>query len=145
MTFYIFHGHRVCLVDHVDLICSLYSWWEGFGSCSLSTLLLCFNCHFISASACQSYTGVCSLGFPGGLGFASVRARCGGGAAAWVVGILTAPSIQRGWQLRQWEIECSRRVWQPVLDNMLQYSFLEYPTDLEAWQATVYRVRKSWT
>ena len=29
---------RVCLVDHVDLICSLYSWWEGFGSSSLSTL-----------------------------------------------------------------------------------------------------------
>ena len=30
MTFYIFHRHRVCLVDHVDLICNLYSWWEGF-------------------------------------------------------------------------------------------------------------------
>jgi len=32
MSFYIFHRHRVCLVDHVDLICSLYSWWEVFGS-----------------------------------------------------------------------------------------------------------------
>ena len=31
MTFYIFHRHRVCLVDHVDLICSLYSWWEDLG------------------------------------------------------------------------------------------------------------------
>ena len=30
MTFYIFHRHRVCLVDHVDLICNLYSWCEGF-------------------------------------------------------------------------------------------------------------------
>ena len=30
MAFYVFHIHRVCLVDHVDLICSLYSWWEGF-------------------------------------------------------------------------------------------------------------------
>ena len=30
MAFYVFHRHRVCLVDHVDLICSLYSWWEGF-------------------------------------------------------------------------------------------------------------------
>ena len=39
MTFYIFHRHRVCLVDRVDLICSLYSWWEGFGSSSLATLL----------------------------------------------------------------------------------------------------------
>ena len=26
MTFYIFHRHRVCLVEHVDLICSLYNW-----------------------------------------------------------------------------------------------------------------------
>ena len=30
MTFYIFHRHRVCLVDHVDLICSLYSCWVFF-------------------------------------------------------------------------------------------------------------------
>ena len=104
MTFYIFHGHRVSLVDHVDLICSLYSWWEGFGSCSLATLPLGFNCHFISAFACQSYTGVCSLGCPGGLGFAPVRARCGGGAAAWVAGVLTAPSSQGSWQLGKQEI-----------------------------------------
>ena len=40
MTFYIFHGHRVCLVNYVDLICSLYTWWEGFGSSSLATLPL---------------------------------------------------------------------------------------------------------
>ena len=40
MTFYIFHRHRVCLVDHVDLICSLYNWWEGFRSSSLVTLPL---------------------------------------------------------------------------------------------------------
>ena len=38
MTFYIFHRQRICLVDHVDLICSLYSWWEGFRSSSLATL-----------------------------------------------------------------------------------------------------------
>ena len=43
MSFYIFHQHRVYLVDHVDLICSLYSWWEGFGSSSLATLPLGFN------------------------------------------------------------------------------------------------------
>ena len=24
MSLYVFHWHRVCLVDHVDLICSLY-------------------------------------------------------------------------------------------------------------------------
>ena len=54
MAFYIFHRHRVCLVDHVDLICSLYSWWEGFGSSSLATLPLGFTCGFISTSACGS-------------------------------------------------------------------------------------------
>ena len=32
MSFYIFHRQRVCIVDCVDLICSLYSWWEGCGS-----------------------------------------------------------------------------------------------------------------
>ena len=48
MTFYIFHKHRVCLVDHVDLICSLCSWWEGFESSSLATVPLSFNNSFIS-------------------------------------------------------------------------------------------------
>ena len=47
MAFYIFHSHRVCLVDCVDLIWSLYSWWEGFGSSSLARLSLGFNCGFI--------------------------------------------------------------------------------------------------
>ena len=49
---------RVCLVDRVDLICSVYSWWEGFGSSSLATLPLGFNCGFISTSTCGSSTGV---------------------------------------------------------------------------------------
>ena len=44
MIFYVFHRHKVCLFDHVGLTCSLYSWWEGFGSSSLATLPLCFNC-----------------------------------------------------------------------------------------------------
>ena len=57
VIFYIFHRHRVCLVDRVDLICSLYSWWEGFGSSSLATLPLGFNCDFISTSACGPSTG----------------------------------------------------------------------------------------
>jgi len=52
MNFYIFHRHRVCLLDCVDLICSLYSWWEGFGSSSLATLPLGFKCGFISTSTC---------------------------------------------------------------------------------------------
>ena len=58
MTFYLFHRGRVCLVDPVDLICRLYSCWEGFGSSSLATLPLCFNCGFISTSACGSSTGI---------------------------------------------------------------------------------------
>ena len=75
-----------------------------------------------------------------------VRARCGGGAAAWVAGILAAPGTQGGWQPGQQEILCSRRVWEPVLASMLQYSCLENPlSDREAWQATVYRGTKSWT
>ena len=56
-TFNIFHRHRVCLVDHVDLICSMYSWWEGLGSSSLATLPLGFNCGFISTSACGFLLG----------------------------------------------------------------------------------------
>ena len=111
MTFYIFHRNKVCLVDRVDLICRLYSWWEGFGSSSSATLPLGFNCGFISTSACVSSTGVCSWSCPGGLWFAPVKARCGGGAALWVAGILVAPGTQESWQLGQQEIQCSRRVW----------------------------------
>ena len=36
MMFYIFHRHRVCLANCMDLIYTLYSWWGGFGSSSLS-------------------------------------------------------------------------------------------------------------
>ena len=79
--------------------------------------------------------------------FAPVRARCGGGAAAWVAEILVAPGTQGSWRQGQQEIQCSRRVWQPVLSNTLQYSCLEnHPLpDRGAWQAIVYRVAKSWT
>ena len=70
MSFYIFHRHRVCLVKCVDFIFILYSLWEGFGSSSLATLPLGFNCGFISISACGSSMGVCSWGYLGGLGFA---------------------------------------------------------------------------
>ena len=58
MAFYIFHRHRVFLVDRVDLICSFYSFWEGFESSSLATLPLGFNCGFISTSTCGLSTGV---------------------------------------------------------------------------------------
>ena len=74
-----------------------------------------------------------------------MRARCGGDAAALVAGVLAAPGTQGSWQLGQQEIYFSRRVWQPVLANTLQYSCLENPPDREAWQTTVYRVAKNWT
>ena len=60
MAFYIFHRHRVCLVGCVDLICNLYSRWEGFGSYFLVTLSLSFNCGFIPTSACGLSTRICS-------------------------------------------------------------------------------------
>jgi len=79
------------------------------------------------------------------LGFAPVRVRYGDGTAAWVAGVLAALGTQGNWWLGQQEIQCSRRVWQPVLANMLQYSCLENSPDREAWQATVYSVTKSLT
>ena len=62
-----------------------------------------------------------------------------------VTGVLATPGPQGGWWLGRQEIECSRRVWQPVLASTLQYFSLEKPPDREAWQATVCRVTKSWT
>ena len=104
MSFYIVHRHRVCLVERVNLICTLYSWWEGFGSSSLATLPLGFNCGFISTSARGLSTGHCSWGCPGELGSAPVRFRCGGGAAAWAAGILAVSGTQGNWWLGQKEI-----------------------------------------
>ena len=135
MTFYIVHRHKVCLVDHVDLICSFYSWWEGLGSSSLFTLPLCFNCGFIFISACESSTGVCSWGCPGGLGFAPVRVRCGGGAAPRVAGVLVAPCTQGSWWLGQQELQCYRRVWQPVLANT---------SSILAWRTSLHPDREVW-
>ena len=106
----------------------LYSWWDGFVSSFLATLPMGFNCGFISTSTRGSSTGVCSWGCPGGLGFAPVY---GGGAAAWVAGVLAAPGTQGNWWLGQQDIQCSRRSWQPVLANTLQYSCLENPP---SWQ-----------
>ena len=144
MFFYIFHRHRAWLVDQVDLICSWYSWWEDFESSSLATVSLGFNCGLISTSAGGSFTGVHSWGCPWGLRSAPVRARCGGGAAVWVIGVLAALSTQRSWRLGQQEIQCSRRIWQPVFANMIQYSCLENTPDRKACQTTVYRDTKSW-
>ena len=101
---FIYSIDTVCLVDHVDLICSLYSWWEDLGASSLATLPLGFNCGFIPISAFGSSTGVCSWGFSGGLGPAFEMTRCGGGVASWVPGVLAAPATQGSWWLGQQEI-----------------------------------------
>ena len=38
------------------------------------------------------------------LGFATVRAMCGGGTAVWVTEVLAGPGMQGNWQLRKQEI-----------------------------------------
>ena len=60
LSLYVFHRHRVCLVDCVDWICSLYTWWEDLGSSCSATLPLDFNCHFIFTSAGEFSTGFAS-------------------------------------------------------------------------------------
>ena len=74
-----------------------------------------------------------------------MRARCGGGAAAWITAVLAARGTQGSWWLGQQDIQCSRRVWQLVLANTLQYSSLENSLDRKGWQATVHMFTKSWT
>ena len=58
VSFYIFHRHRVCLADPVDLMCSFFNLWEGLGSSSLTTLSLGLNCDFIPTSACGFSLGL---------------------------------------------------------------------------------------
>ena len=64
LSFCIFHRHRVYLVDHVDLICILCSWWIR----SLVLPPLELNCCFIPTSACGSSLGIHTQGCPGGFG-----------------------------------------------------------------------------
>ena len=52
--------HRVSLLDRVDSICNLCSRWEGSEFSSLAALLLGISYSFVSASACESSTGLCS-------------------------------------------------------------------------------------
>ena len=46
MSFYIFHRHRIYLVDHVDLICSLYLQVGRFGVFFLSHIASGFQLWF---------------------------------------------------------------------------------------------------
>ena len=72
----------------------------------LSHLPLDFTCGFISTSACESSTGVCSWGSPGGLGCAPGGTECGVGAVAWIAGALAGPGTQGSRGLGQEEIWC---------------------------------------
>ena len=108
----VFHSvtSRVYLIDHIDLICSLHSCWEGFGSFSLVTIPLCFTCSFIYTSACESPIGVCSWGCLWGLSSAPVRNQCGCVAAVWVTGALGAWDTQGSQQEGQQEIWCQLQI-----------------------------------
>ena len=126
MSFYIFHTHRVCLVERVDFICSLYTSWEGFGSsfyspCLWVAIVVLFPplhvghpLWFAPVAALEDF------GLPqGGPGVGVV--------AIWLAGVLAAPGTQGSWQLEQQEIKCSQRVRQPLLANTLQYSCWRTP------------------
>ena len=103
MFFYIFHRHRVCPVDHMDLFCSLYSWWEGFESSALPTLPLVS----IWVLFPPLHVGR-PLGFALGASLEDLvcpcEGQCGGDAAPWIAGVLTAPDTEGRWQLGQQEI-----------------------------------------
>ena len=120
----------------VDLICSLYSWWEGFGSSSLATLPLGFSWFYFHL--CMQVLH-CDLA-PG-------AALEGQGLPLWGPGVEVVQllGLQGFWQhqvlggtggrqLGQQEIQCSRGVWQQVLANTLQYSCLEDPP---LWQRSL--------
>ena len=133
------------------------SWSRGFnlqlaqlvgrlGSSSLVTLHLGFNCGFISISACGSSIGVCSWVFPGGLGFAPVRARCGGGAANGLQGLWQHQVLREvgGFGSSKYSaLEVYGNQYWPTPSRVLAWKTpLPYR---EAWQSTVYRVTKSRT
>ena len=70
-----------------------------------------------------------------------MRARCGGGAAAWVPGVLAAPGTQGvgGWGSRKYSaLEGYGDQYWPIHSSMLAWR-TPFP-DREARQATVYRV-----
>ena len=118
-----FHRHRLCLVDHVDLIFSLIvqlvgRFWVFFLSNSAPGFQLWFYFHL--------YLWVVHWGLLLRLHWRTWVCPCEGQLWRWCSCLGCRGSGTQGtqgaWQLGQQEIQCSRRVWQPVLANTLQYA-----------------------
>ena len=103
---------ELSMCSYIPQTQSLLSWSCGF-NLPLVQLVGRFEVFFLSHTApwvsvvvlfphlpVGHLLGFSSWGCPGGLGFAPMRARCGGGAAAWVAGVLAAPGPQGSWWLR---------------------------------------------
>ena len=145
MTFYIFHRHRICLVDHVDLICSCTAAGKVLDllpqpHCPWVSIVILFPplhvgrlLRFAPEAAPEDW--VCSC-----------EGQCRGGATTWAAGVLAAPGTQGGWELGRQEIQCSEgdgnQYW-PVRSSVL--SRRNPLPNREAWKTTVYRVTERWT
>ena len=134
MTFYIFHRHRVCLVDRVDLIYSLCSWLGGFWIVFLSHTApgfqLWFYFHF--------WIWVVHWGLLLRLPWRTWVCPCDGQVWRWC----SCLSLRGSGNTRYSEEFVARAVGNivlyksmaPVLANTLQYSCLENPSP---WQRSL--------
>ena len=77
-------------------------YWVSFLSRTAPGFLLCV-CVFFSPLHVSRPLGFAPEAALEDLGLALFKARCGGGAAAWVAGALAAPGTQGSWQLGQQE------------------------------------------
>jgi len=126
LSFYIFRIHKVCLVDRVDLICSLDNWWEGLRS-SLDALPLGFNCGFISTSAC----GVVHSGLLLRLPWRTWVCPSEGQLWRWCscLGHSGSGSTRYSEELADWEVEVNcdsqwrKGSWQQWLKKNIFYSY----------------------
>ena len=88
--------HRVCLVDRMDLICGLYAGgrvWVFF----LSHTAPGFQLWFYFQLCMRVVHWGLLLRLPWRTWVCPSEGQCGGGSAAWVVGLLAAPGPQGSW------------------------------------------------
>ena len=93
---FIFHRHRICLVDRVDLICSLYSWWKGFVSSSFFHIAPGFQLWFYFHLCTWIVHWGLLLRLPWRTWVCPCEGQVGGGAASWVSGVLATPGTWGG-------------------------------------------------